>query len=386
MYYTRLSKGDSLFLALISTSFCLQTTLAFTQCYYPDGSIPTDYLYEPCTGAEFSTCCIPSEGDICQENGLCWYPLVNATFRGTCTDRTWNDPACSADVCVSGYEDTWTWVAECNENGVDSYVCGGTADGEHQTANCTGNSVPKTISYRTTTTSSSATRYVSPSPIDTSLYSLFTETYTNTLTATVQTTTKTTTWESTKTSTLLQASAIASSTDAFGSIVFSSPTRTSSAVPKNNKVTLSTGVLIGVIAGPLLVVVAICVGIFFCLRKRSQRKMKAGVKIPDYPPPNGPVGADQVHPYEVDVNEVTHPPPPNSHPKQYYAYVPPVQEVASPDMTRDEKAPGWAVEMGAYEYRGPVSPISPASRSPAPAYVPIHHAVELDSTPSMRGR
>jgi hypothetical protein len=74
---------------------------AFRQCYYPDGSIPTDYDWEPCTGAQYSSCCIPSEGDICQENGLCYYPAEELDYRGTCTDPTWTDPSCP-QICVNG--------------------------------------------------------------------------------------------------------------------------------------------------------------------------------------------------------------------------------------------------------------------------------------------
>jgi hypothetical protein len=79
----------------------LKPVLAFTQCYYPDGSIPTDYVWEPCTGSEFSSCCIPSEGDICQEDGLCYYPSNEQVYRGACTDRTWNDPSCPSNICVN---------------------------------------------------------------------------------------------------------------------------------------------------------------------------------------------------------------------------------------------------------------------------------------------
>lgn len=82
--------------------FLVASSLAFTQCYYPDGSIPTDYFYEPCTGGEHSSCCIPTEGDICQDNGLCYLPEVGSAFRGACTDRTWNDPSCPVDICVNG--------------------------------------------------------------------------------------------------------------------------------------------------------------------------------------------------------------------------------------------------------------------------------------------
>jgi hypothetical protein len=85
--------------------FSVPQISAFTQCYYPDGSIPVDYVWVPCGGpGVHSACCIPSEGDVCQELGLCWFPDTtgNNTFRGTCTDRTWNDPACPKNICVAG--------------------------------------------------------------------------------------------------------------------------------------------------------------------------------------------------------------------------------------------------------------------------------------------
>jgi hypothetical protein len=76
--------------------------LAFTQCYYPDGAIPQDYVWEPCTGNTYSSCCVPGEGDVCQPDGLCYYPQTGYLYRGTCTDRTWNDPSCNSDICVDG--------------------------------------------------------------------------------------------------------------------------------------------------------------------------------------------------------------------------------------------------------------------------------------------
>jgi len=97
---------NSLLVSTIALVVQFSDISAFEQCYYPDGSIPTDYVWEACTGAEYSSCCIPSEGDICQDNGLCWFPptgnLTGNLFRGTCTDRTWTDPACPANICVSG--------------------------------------------------------------------------------------------------------------------------------------------------------------------------------------------------------------------------------------------------------------------------------------------
>src|SRR5882757_7551280 len=102
MLSSNLIELRSLLLAFALVLFQLDTSLAFTQCYYPDGSIPTDYFYEPCTGAEYSSCCVLSEGDICQDNGLCYYPGTGNVFRGACTDRTWNDSACPVDICVTG--------------------------------------------------------------------------------------------------------------------------------------------------------------------------------------------------------------------------------------------------------------------------------------------
>lgn len=94
---------DTFLSILVLTLSHLDFSSAFnTQCYYPDGSIPTDYLWEPCTGAKYSSCCVPSEGDICQADGLCYYPNEQLAYRGTCTDQTWKDPSCNVGTCVSG--------------------------------------------------------------------------------------------------------------------------------------------------------------------------------------------------------------------------------------------------------------------------------------------
>ncbi len=80
----------------------VQHVLGFSQCYYPDGSIPTDHIWEPCTGSKFSSCCVPTEGDICQPDGLCYWPPNQMAYRGACTDRTFKDPSCNENICVSG--------------------------------------------------------------------------------------------------------------------------------------------------------------------------------------------------------------------------------------------------------------------------------------------
>lgn len=82
-------------------SFLVCKSSEFVQCYYPDGSIPTDYIYVACTNNAVSSCCIPSEGDICQDSGLCYYPPSGSLFRGACTDKTWDSSDCP-QVCVAG--------------------------------------------------------------------------------------------------------------------------------------------------------------------------------------------------------------------------------------------------------------------------------------------
>src|ERR1700760_657620 len=53
-------------------------------CYYPDGSVANDYAYVPCTGSQYSTCCNPSEGDVCLSNGLCYWQ-GHFPYRAACT-------------------------------------------------------------------------------------------------------------------------------------------------------------------------------------------------------------------------------------------------------------------------------------------------------------
>lgn len=70
------------------------STALAQSCYYPDGSLPTDYVYVPCTGDSVSSCCIPSEGDVCLASGACYYKSRNYPFRGACTDKSWSSSKC----------------------------------------------------------------------------------------------------------------------------------------------------------------------------------------------------------------------------------------------------------------------------------------------------
>ncbi|KAH6720726.1 hypothetical protein BKA61DRAFT_652112 [Leptodontidium sp. MPI-SDFR-AT-0119] len=364
----------------------VQNVLGFTQCYYPDGSIPTDYIWEPCTGAEFSSCCVPSEGDICQPNGLCYYPLTGLAYRGACTDRTFNDPSCNEDICVTGFETTWQWAVQCE--GSSDILCGTYNDSIHELPTCSASAATVTTGFQTTTPTTTAGRYTPPPSLDTSRFTVITSSYTTVMTATAQTTTLTSTFESTTTSTIGQsATQSAGTTGGSGSGVAagesSSPTGTSPAQStssaKAGAVTLTTGVLAAVIAGPILVI-AMCIGIFLFIRKRkSTKKNEDALRLDsaNYPPPNGPVGADQVHPYEVDVNEASGPP------RQQYGYYGPkvdTYEVDAQSAIGREKTPAvtGVAQMG--------RPYQEDLRSPAPTYSEALMPVEMDATPSLRSQ
>ena len=73
-------------------------------CYFPDGT-PTG-TDVPCDGdAEDSFCCFT--GQACLSNKICGAFHTNTTgtslvyARGTCTDPTWNSPACPK-FCLDG--------------------------------------------------------------------------------------------------------------------------------------------------------------------------------------------------------------------------------------------------------------------------------------------
>ncbi|KAF2491805.1 hypothetical protein BU16DRAFT_542893 [Lophium mytilinum] len=89
-------------------------------CYYPDGSFPTDYAYQACTGDQFSSCCIPAEGDLCLSNGLCQFGKGGYFFRGACTDKDWNSPNCLQHCKTGDYASKWQKVVSCGGN---RYCC-----------------------------------------------------------------------------------------------------------------------------------------------------------------------------------------------------------------------------------------------------------------------
>jgi hypothetical protein len=280
-----------------------------------------------------------------------------------------------ANECVKiGYEDIWTWALECDKpSGSSSYVCGPIEDGSPQTPTCPANAAANTADFQTTVSPTSYGRYTSSPSINTALYSLVTSSYTTVITANAQTTTITSTFASTFTSTL-GANAEATSTSTPGGAANINGTT------KNGlTVTLTSGALIAVVVGPL-VALAIGLGVFFYLRKRRAKKEPAirlnsatGQGPYPPPPPNGPVGADQVYPYEVDNTESA-----GAYQKKYTYHAPKVDTYEIDDRTaavRAEKR--WNNGDGLQDPQSPISPM----KSPAPAYQEAFMPVELDAAP-----
>ncbi|KAF2255367.1 hypothetical protein BU26DRAFT_600882 [Trematosphaeria pertusa] len=92
-------------------------------CFYPDGTFPDDYVYTACSGDEFTSCCILTEGDQCLSNGLCYSQAAGYMFRGACTDKTWNSENCFQH-CKGTLDDysssSWDQLVHCGE---DRYCC-----------------------------------------------------------------------------------------------------------------------------------------------------------------------------------------------------------------------------------------------------------------------
>ena len=100
---TRSRSVAILFLILLHFS----SVIAVATCYLPDGDLFASDT--PCTsGGSASVCC--GAGWTCLSDGVCSVTQdvsgQNETFyyRGTCTDQSWNDPAC-LNVCRDGSAD-----------------------------------------------------------------------------------------------------------------------------------------------------------------------------------------------------------------------------------------------------------------------------------------
>ena len=96
---SRTVRSDHRLVGWVSLLFGVRAALS-QSCYYPDSELATDYTWVPCgSDNTTSTCCVPSEGDVCLSNGLCSW-TGHYVYRGTCTDPTW--PESCPGYCTSG--------------------------------------------------------------------------------------------------------------------------------------------------------------------------------------------------------------------------------------------------------------------------------------------
>ena len=77
-----------------------------TSCYYPDGSVASNYVVcnatQAAPGGGGSPCCDGGDGKlpICDAAGYC-YGATFYPYRGACTDRSWQSSNCAGE-CVNG--------------------------------------------------------------------------------------------------------------------------------------------------------------------------------------------------------------------------------------------------------------------------------------------
>ena len=87
-------------LFLVASVSLFQSVSAGSACYYPNGDLNPDDV--PCNpSADVSVCC--GRGWTCLSNGVCMLSQdssvgsisrIGSTYRTSCTDRSWNSPAC----------------------------------------------------------------------------------------------------------------------------------------------------------------------------------------------------------------------------------------------------------------------------------------------------
>jgi len=170
------------------------------------------------------------------------------------------------------------------------------------------------VTTSTTASNTKPTRYTSPPPLDTSKYTVYTETYTAGVSAWIQTTTYTTTWESTITSELSISTATTRSVitsqqvSGTGTANIADFTSLTVGTGQNNKggITLSPGVLAAVIAGPIVGLGILAYLLFYFRARRKLKRGDAGDSQrldSSAGPENGATGAAQVNPYEVPATE-----------------------------------------------------------------------------------
>ncbi|KAI9712642.1 MAG: hypothetical protein M1812_006822 [Candelaria pacifica] len=118
-------------LFVLLTLFPSSSLAAQPICYWPSGApVEASLNYLPCPRFSNSNsttvqCC--SNGEACLSNGLCYGSKIGATYRGACTDRSWNDPVCPKKYCTKDFPKGFTNLYLCppkTPNGLSQWWCG----------------------------------------------------------------------------------------------------------------------------------------------------------------------------------------------------------------------------------------------------------------------
>ncbi|KAI9780835.1 MAG: hypothetical protein M1839_006462 [Geoglossum umbratile] len=347
-------------IALFSASASFLVAAQTQQCYYPNGAVAKDYTYAVCNSTTTqSACCIPSEGDVCLSNDLCYWPSGNYPFRGACTDKSWTSDACPK-YCLDVDQTGWVELEVC---GGGKFCCGpgccsaGTTFAVDpavvvNTFGKAGVIVPGSILGSGSVPSKSASASASASA-------------TSAVTAT---------------------SGSPSATGASGTVTLAS-TSTSTPVPSSNSSTKTIAVGVGVGVGVGLIFAAVLA--FFCYRHfRKNPKPAAAVAVPQQAfvaPPAPPPSQHQAY---VPLPQQSQP---------YPAYPPQDQQQIYPAGQQQQQYPGYYQQPHQLQHQYPGSPVSPAppyyppqpldAKAAPPAKVPepTPAAIEMDAAGVNRG-
>lgn len=270
-------------------------------CYYPDGSFPSDYVYTACSGSEFTSCCIASEGDQCLSNGLCYYPRSSSKylFRGACTDKTWKSENCFKH-CLSGTSSSrYDRLISCGEDRYCCYSDGSTCCNDDSKVFNIGNT---TVIKDFATTSSYTFIIQTPTGLP--------RTTKPTSTGSAQTADPNTAAAATETST-------------------ATPTVLPTASPSPSHGISKTIVIAGAIGGVIVLIAAVSL-VWFCVRRRYRKKLATGTNPQSFPlSTDGFQKLPDKTPRPVENVTPLHSPAPPYQPYQPYqppAYHSPVQQ------------------------------------------------------------
>ncbi len=77
--------------------FLSQSSLAMSECYFPDGTVAKSDAQ--CDNTKSESHCCSTDGEACLSGNLCWVAADASTNTGTCTDSTWGSTSSGFTEC-----------------------------------------------------------------------------------------------------------------------------------------------------------------------------------------------------------------------------------------------------------------------------------------------